>query len=227
MTHLAGSEYGEEMYISIHFFAICHHHQRNPISFNQLFVTKKDHDKHSVCFFLCLLNVTRVCSHQIFPKTTFYPAWYKRQDTDMPKHSPADARRTPSFHTPIFQRIDSRKIPFFQRQTSSSPLAHGPRSSFPTTSRPASPNFSTMPTMSAGSSNSELDLNELVMRFKKNVSIKDRRYRLHTYKDVFVGTDAVQWMVTSGLAETRQDAVKIGLMMQEAGIIEHCVRDHE
>lgn len=77
------------------------------------------------------------------------------------------------------------------------------------------------------SDNSELDLAELVQNFKKNVSIKDRRFRLQTYKNTFVGSDAVQWMVTSGTAETREDAIKLGLLMQEAGLIEHCVRDHE
>lgn len=144
----------------------------------------------------------------------------------MPKRSSAEARRTPSFHTPIFQRTDSSRIPFFQQQASSS-LDRGPRSSFATTSRPVPQNLNTMPTMSANSSSSDLDLYDLVTQFKKNVSIKNRRYRLHMYKDVFVGADAVQWMVTSGVAETRQDAVKIGLLMQEAGLIEHCVRDHE
>lgn len=77
------------------------------------------------------------------------------------------------------------------------------------------------------SDNTGLDLAELIESFKKNVSIKDRRFRLQTYKNTFVGSDAVQWMVTSGTAETREDAVKLGLLMQEAGLIEHCVRDHE
>lgn len=81
--------------------------------------------------------------------------------------------------------------------------------------------------MSAASDTPDIDLFELVANFKKNVSIKDRRYRLTTYKDCFVCTDAVQWMVTSGTAENRTDAVKLGLLMQEAGLIEHCVRDHE
>ncbi|KAI0560228.1 Pyridine nucleotide-disulfide oxidoreductase [Gracilaria domingensis] len=74
---------------------------------------------------------------------------------------------------------------------------------------------------------SELDLSELAARFKKNVTIKDRRYRLQTYKSCFVGSEAVQWLVTSGSAQSRADAVRLGLLMQEAGIIEHCLRDHD
>lgn len=144
----------------------------------------------------------------------------------MPKPSSAEAKYIPTFHAPIYQRTDSSRIPFFQRQASSF-IDRGSRPTFTSASRPVPANFNTMPTMSANSSSSDLDLHDLVTKFKKNVSIKDRRYRLHMYKNVFVGADAVQWMVTSGVAETRQDAVKIGLMMQEAGLIEHCVRDHE
>ncbi|CAN8067138.1 unnamed protein product [Agarophyton chilense] len=73
----------------------------------------------------------------------------------------------------------------------------------------------------------ELDLGELATRFKSNVSIRDRRYRLQTYKDCFVGSEAVQWLVTSGTAQSRADAVRLGLLMQEAGLIEHCLRDHD
>lgn len=73
----------------------------------------------------------------------------------------------------------------------------------------------------------ELDLDALVNNFRRNVPIKDRRFRLTTYKDTFVGAEAVQWLVTSGTAENRDDAVKLGLLMQEAGLIEHCVRDHD
>lgn len=80
--------------------------------------------------------------------------------------------------------------------------------------------------MSAVSS-AELDLATLVENFKKNVTIKDRRFRLQTYKSTFVGSDAVQWMVTSGTAQTRDDAIKLGRLMQDAGLIEHCCRDHE
>lgn len=90
---------------------------------------------------------------------------------------------------------------------------------------------STQPiTMSSTTSNEDhkhLDLQDLVDRFKKNVPIKDRRYRLQTYKNCFVGSEAVQWLVTSGTAQTRADAINLGLLMQEAGLIEHCVRDHE
>eukprot|EP00177_Eucheuma_denticulatum_P003913 GFKZ01007075.1.p1 GENE.GFKZ01007075.1~~GFKZ01007075.1.p1 ORF type:complete len:688 (-),score=132.43 GFKZ01007075.1:377-2401(-) len=71
------------------------------------------------------------------------------------------------------------------------------------------------------------NLDELVADLKQNLAIKDRRFRLTTYKACFVGTEAVQYMVTTGVAQSRQDAVNLGLLMQESGIIEHCVRDHD
>lgn len=79
----------------------------------------------------------------------------------------------------------------------------------------------------AASDSQDLQLDALVAGLKKNLSIKDRRYRLTIYRNCFVGSEAVQWMLTSGTAQTRQDAVSLGLLMQEAGLIEHCVRDHE
>lgn len=74
---------------------------------------------------------------------------------------------------------------------------------------------------------SNMNLGELTEKFLKNVSIKDRRARFHTFKNCFVGSEAVQWMVSSGIAQSREDAVKLGLLMQDEGIIEHVVRDHE
>lgn len=81
--------------------------------------------------------------------------------------------------------------------------------------------------MSIVSEELDLDVTQLASQFKTHVTIKDRRYRLQTYKQCFVGSEAVQWLVTSGTAETREDAVKLGLVLQEAGLIEHCTRDHE
>lgn len=72
----------------------------------------------------------------------------------------------------------------------------------------------------------ELDIDNLLVRFRKSVEIKDRKYRLSTYKKCFVGSDAVQWLVTSGTTETREDAVRVGQTLVDSGYIEHCVREH-
>lgn len=72
----------------------------------------------------------------------------------------------------------------------------------------------------------ELDIESLLVRFRKNVQIKDRKYRLSTYRKCFLGSDAVQWLVTSGITGNREDAVRLGQTLQQSGYIEHCVREH-
>ncbi|KAI0558906.1 Pyridine nucleotide-disulfide oxidoreductase [Gracilaria domingensis] len=84
-----------------------------------------------------------------------------------------------------------------------------------------------MSSATGSTSATELDLGDLAARFRNNVTVKDRHYRLQTYKQCFVGSEAVQWLVTSGTAHSRADAVRLGLMMQQAGIIEHYLRDHD
>lgn len=145
----------------------------------------------------------------------------------------ASLKSSPSFRTPFLQRTDSAKIPFFQRRSTFTTTSHSGPSSLPS-SLPHHDNYrtrflsKTVSTMSATQlDGSNLDLNQFVESFKRNVPIKDRRWRLQVYKSCFVGSEAVQWMVTSGIARTREDAVKLGLLMQEEGFIEHCVRDHE
>ncbi len=81
--------------------------------------------------------------------------------------------------------------------------------------------------MSSEASTADLDVFELLDLFKRNVVVKDRKYRLTTYKQVFIGSEAVQWLVTSGTAQTRDDAVRIGQLLQDAGFIEHCLREHD
>lgn len=158
----------------------------------------------------------------------------------------AGQSQTPGFTSHFVHNISSTTnssfiIPFFQRQSSRS--STNPNSSFSTQQQPApaftyslnfddnNPTIQRKPNFNMSSAESsdttEFNLEEFVENFKRNVSIKDRRWRLQTFKNVFVGSDAVNWMVTSGVAETREDAVALGLMMQEAGYIEHTVRDHE
>lgn len=72
-----------------------------------------------------------------------------------------------------------------------------------------------------------MQLTDLVEQFKRNVEIKDRRYRLSVYKKTFVGSEAVQWLVTSGIADNRTDAVGLGQLLLDSGYIEHCLREHD
>ena len=53
-------------------------------------------------------------------------------------------------------------------------------------------------------------LDQIALRFKAGVTIKDRSYRLSTYPSCFVGREAVDHMTKDGLAATREEAVKLG-----------------
>lgn len=71
-------------------------------------------------------------------------------------------------------------------------------------------------------------LDELAELFKKNVATEDRKYHLTSYKDCFVGKDAVDFLMSSGSATTREDAVTLGLALQnDFHLFEHVTRDHQ
>eukprot|EP00934_Nitzschia_sp_Nitz4_P001309 Nitzschia sp. Nitz4//scaffold65_size103378//22017//24157//NITZ4_004458-RA/size103378-augustus-gene-0.78-mRNA-1//1//CDS//3329556216//1309//frame0 len=67
----------------------------------------------------------------------------------------------------------------------------------------------------------------IAKNFKKNVQIMDRRYHLKTYKDCFVASEAVDYLVQSGAAATREEAVRMGRALQSSFVFEHVTRDHE
>jgi len=70
------------------------------------------------------------------------------------------------------------------------------------------------------------DIDEIARQFKANVKLEDKTFRLKKYKQVFVGSDAVDYLVNSGAATSREDAVALGKALQELSIFEHVFRDH-
>lgn len=71
-------------------------------------------------------------------------------------------------------------------------------------------------------------LNELANAFKMGVVVADRYYHLKSYKQCFVGSQAVDFLVTSGAAASRQDAVNLGqALLSELHVFEHVTRDHD
>lgn len=65
---------------------------------------------------------------------------------------------------------------------------------------------------------------ENLKRLYKGVEVRNRRYRLKKYKRCFVGSEAVDFMVLSGWAKSRSDAVRIGRLLQEQfSLFEHVV----
>ena len=68
---------------------------------------------------------------------------------------------------------------------------------------------------------------ELLKSLRAGVEVKDRKYRLKTYKECFVGTDAVDYLIESDAAKSRQDAVRlVQPLVTDYHQIEHITRDH-
>lgn len=64
---------------------------------------------------------------------------------------------------------------------------------------------------------------QIIKDFRKNVIRKDRKYHLKTYEDCFVAQEAVDYLVESGAALTRKDAVELGFAMQLMNVFDHVV----
>ena len=72
------------------------------------------------------------------------------------------------------------------------------------------------------------ELSEKAEEFKRVVDIRDRPYGVRTYKQCFVGSEAVDRMIESGLAKDREEAVELGQnWMRFLGLFRHVCDDHE
>lgn len=82
----------------------------------------------------------------------------------------------------------------------------------------------------SGSASGELqrNLDEIAVNFRSSIDLQDRRYRLKTFKKCFIGSEAVDFMVASQMANSREDAVQLGkALATEFFLFEHVTRDHE
>lgn len=64
---------------------------------------------------------------------------------------------------------------------------------------------------------------DLAAAFKRNVVVKDRMYHLKKYKQCFVASQAVDYLVESGGARTRRDAVELGRNLKKNGLFSHVI----
>jgi hypothetical protein len=70
-------------------------------------------------------------------------------------------------------------------------------------------------------------LSRLAEDFCRGVRVKNHTYHLRTYENTFVGKEAVDYMVESKMAPTREDAVFIGQrLMKELHLFHHVCFDH-
>jgi hypothetical protein len=74
---------------------------------------------------------------------------------------------------------------------------------------------------------SNIDDKDLADEFRSMVIVKDRKWRLKTYRNCFVGSEAVDMLISSGHAKTREEAVLLGRRLgQVEGLFEHVCADH-
>lgn len=67
----------------------------------------------------------------------------------------------------------------------------------------------------------------LFRKFVKEIDIQNRTYLLKTYKQCFIGTEAVDWILQSTYLENREEAVELGNIWLTSGMISHVTGDHE
>jgi hypothetical protein len=73
----------------------------------------------------------------------------------------------------------------------------------------------------------DMNVQETAAAFEIGVSVKTHRYRGRPYPHTFVGTDAVDFLIASGLATSRRDAEVAGqALMEECHLFEHVTREH-
>lgn len=74
----------------------------------------------------------------------------------------------------------------------------------------------------------DTDLAKLSKRIKQVIEIRDRKYGLppKTYARCFVGSEAVAKLISEGIAADEADAVRIGNLLLNAGVIHHVLDAH-
>ena len=74
----------------------------------------------------------------------------------------------------------------------------------------------------------DIDLLQVAHEFESGVHVGTHRYRGTCYKETFVGSDAVDFILKSRYATTRQDAVIIGnALMKEYNLFQHVTKQHD
>ena len=77
-------------------------------------------------------------------------------------------------------------------------------------------------------STTSLSLDKMAWLFRDGVTVKDRKYNLKTYRQCFVGEQAVDFLVGASFADSRVEAIELGRSFaREFNLFEHVSGDHE
>lgn len=69
-------------------------------------------------------------------------------------------------------------------------------------------------------------LETIAEELRNKVEVKDRTYRLRTYPQCFVGTDAVVLLTQNNLAKDADEAVEALEGLRQLGVFNHVTKDH-
>lgn len=70
------------------------------------------------------------------------------------------------------------------------------------------------------------DILDIAENFRRGVEVKDRRYRFTVYRDTFVGSQAVSFLIKFFNIQKRGEARIIGQKLMDAGVFSHVMDDH-
>ena len=69
---------------------------------------------------------------------------------------------------------------------------------------------------------------EIMTLLQQGVSIRDRKFHFRTYKQCFLGTEAVDLLIQNKLAPSRTEAVQLGRrLVRDYVLFEHATREHD
>mmetsp|Transcript_20538 Transcript_20538/g.44916 ORF Transcript_20538/g.44916 Transcript_20538/m.44916 type:complete len:408 (-) Transcript_20538:8-1231(-) len=72
----------------------------------------------------------------------------------------------------------------------------------------------------------DIDVEQIAARMAEAIEVGDLQYRSVKYERCFVGSDAVRWMLGSGLVTSEAAAVALGNQMTRLGLVQHVLNEH-
>ena len=63
-------------------------------------------------------------------------------------------------------------------------------------------------------------------QLQTNLDIRNRRFKFKTYKQCFIGLDAIKVMISLNLASNENEAIVLGNKLIESNMIQHVTKEH-
>jgi hypothetical protein len=70
------------------------------------------------------------------------------------------------------------------------------------------------------------EMEEMFLKFKENIKLKNRKYHLKTYKNCFTGQEATDLIMKLFQLKDKNQAIAIGKNFTQLGFIAHVTQDH-